>query len=325
MAQMQAYVIHEPGDRDRLQLQTVNRPEWKPGWVLIRNRAFGLNRAEWFTRKGASPSVRFPRIIGIECCGEVVQHDDARLKEGQKVVAMMGGMGRDFDGSYAEFALVPKSSVYPIQANLDWETIAALPEMLQTTHGSLFNALEVDRMNNLLVSGGTSSIGLCALALGKHAQKEVTVTSRSEEKTQELKDLGADHVLVDDGQLAEKVSRVHAQGFDCVLELVGTTTLADSLACVKPGGIVCMTGILGGKWALESFEPMTAIPSTVKLTAYSGEASDISAEQLQNYLELVEQGRLQIKTGPIFPFSELKEAHRLMDENRMAGKMVVVM
>ena len=115
---MRAYVITEPGGPDKLELQEVQTPSPRSDWVLIKNRAFGLNRAEWFTRRGDSPSVLFPRILGIECVGEVVEAPGADLESGQTVAAMMGGMGRQFDGSYAEYVLVPKANVFPLQTEI---------------------------------------------------------------------------------------------------------------------------------------------------------------------------------------------------------------
>ncbi len=84
-----------------------------------------------------------------------------------------------------------------------------------------------------------------------------------------------------------------------------------------------MTGILGGKWVLDNFHPMGDIPTAVKLTSYSGEAADLAPEQLQEYVAAVENGSLEVKTGPVFEFEELIEAHRLMDANRAGGKIVV--
>ena len=92
----------------------------------------------------------FPRVLGIECVGEVVDAPDDDLEPGQTVAAMMGGMGRQFDGSYAEYVLVPRANVFPLQTMLDWGHLGALPEMLQTVHGSLYTGLEIDRARTLL-------------------------------------------------------------------------------------------------------------------------------------------------------------------------------
>ena len=237
---------------------------------------------------------------------------------------MMGGMGRQFDGSYAEYTSVPSTSVFPLETELPWEVLGALPEMLQTCHGSLHTGLEVQAGETLLIRGGTSSIGLATLAMAKHVGLKVISTSRSEAKADMLKVAGADEVVMDAGTVAEQVRASYPHGVDRVLELIGTTTLLDSLQCARPGGVVCMTGILGGQWELPSFRPMGQIPTAVRLTSYSGGAEDISRAQLQEYVSMVEDGELEIQRGPMWRFDQLPMAHRAMDENRANGKMVVL-
>jgi NADPH:quinone reductase-like Zn-dependent oxidoreductase len=247
--------------------------------------------------------------LGIECVGEVIDSGGLNLETGSTVAAIMGGMGREFDGSYAEYTLVPHCCVFPLETDLPWERLAALPEMLQTTHGSLHTGLEIERAESILIRGGTSSIGMAAVALAKDAGLLVATTSRSPSKIEMLEAAGADEVWIDDGSLEKQLKDCGRQPYDRVLELIRTKTLLDSLRCVRTGGIVCMTGILGGKWTLGSFEPMGDIPTGVKLTSYSVGSSDISPEQLQHYIELVEKGKLTIQTGPVFKFEELVQAH----------------
>lgn len=320
---MKAWVIREPGGPEKLQLEDISVPNPRRGWALIRVRAFGLNRSEWFTRRGDSPTVKFPRVLGIECVGEIVDAGGLAAEPGTTVAAIMGGMGRQFDGSYAEYTLVPHECVFPLSTNLSWERLAALPEMLQTTHGSLYTALEIDRAQSLLIRGGTSSIGMAALALAKQAGLRVGTTTRNPSKVAELKAAGADKVWVDDGALAEQITSGPDTPYDRVLELIGASTLLDSLRCVGRGGIVCMTGMLGGSWVVDQFHPMGDIPTAVKLTSYSGEAADMTSTQLQSYVGMVEVGSLEVKTGPVFRFNELIQAHTLMDQNRAGGKIVV--
>ena len=320
---MRAFVIEEPGGPEKLELREIPRPEPRDGWVLIRNRAFGLNRSECFTRRGQSPDVQFPRVLGIECVGEVASAPGSDLSPGICVAAMMGGMWRQFDGSYAEYVLVPRQHVFPLETDLDWKILGALPEMLQTVHGSLYTGLEVERAENLLVRGATSSIGFATIALARAAGLELAATTRSATKAEALSAAGATHVLVDDGSIADQARAIHPRDFDRVLELVGATTLLDSLRAVRRGGIVCMTGILGGSWALSEFRPMEDVPTGVKLTSYAGESSDLTPAQLQDYVSLVESGELGLKLGPNFPFDKLQEAHTTMDENRAYGKVVM--
>ena len=295
MDMMRAFVIEKPGGPEKLELRETPRPEPREGWVMIQNRAFGLNRSEWFTRRGQSPTVQFPRVLGIECVGEVVAAPGTDLAHGTRVAALMGGMGREFNGSYAEYVTVPSQHVFPLRTNLDWKILGALPEMLQTVHGSLHTGLEVERAENLLVRGATSSIGFATIALARAAGLEITATTRSATKVAELTAVGATHVLVDDGAIADKARAIYPNGVDRVLELVGATTLLDSLQAARRGGVVCMTGILGGEWVLSEFRPMTDVPTGVKLTSYAGESSDITAAQLQEYVSLVESGELTLK------------------------------
>lgn len=321
---MKAWRLHQPGGPEALVLEELPRPEPRAGEVLIEVRAFGLNRSEWFTRIGDSPTVRLPRVLGIECVGVVVSDPSGELKAGQRVAAMMGGMGRQFDGSYAEYTSVPSSSVFPLETELAWPLLGALPEMLQTCHGSLHTGLEAQAGETLLIRGGTSSIGLATLAMAKQLGLKVISTSRSESKVNVLKSAGADDVVIDTGSIAAQVRALRPEGVDRVLELIGTTTLLDSLQCARPGGVVCMTGILGGAWELSSFRPMGQIPTAVRFTSYSGGAGDISREALQRYVSMVESGKLEIARGPTWRFEQLREAHQAMDDNRANGKMVVV-
>ena len=321
---MKAWIIREPGGPEKFTLEEIDTPKARSGWTLIRIRAFGLNRSEWFTRNGDSPTVRFPRVLGIECVGEVVDGGELDLEPGTTVAAIMGGMGREFDGSYAEYTLVPNSCVFPVETQISWELFAALPEMLQTTHGSLYVGLEIDRAESILIRGGTSSIGIAALALAKSAGLRVGTTTRNSSKVKYLKEAGADEVWIDNGEIYKQIEESAFKLYDRVLELIGTTTLLDSLRCVGRGGIVCMTGILGGKWILDNFQPMGDIPTAVKLTSYIGEANDLRVDQLQEYLKLIEEGKLVVETGPVFEFEELIQAHELLDANQAGGKIVVL-
>jgi len=322
---MKAYIIRKAGGPEKLVQEELPMPKISKGKVLIKIKAFGLNRSEYFTRIGKSPTVEFPRVLGIECVGEVIESLDDNLRQGQRVFAMMGGMGREFNGSYAEYTLVPIENTFKVESTLPWEVLGALPEMLQTTHGSLFQSLEIERAKTILIRGGTSSIGLCALAISKNHGLEVISTSRSPEKAQMLRDLGAAEVIIDSGEISSRVRELYPRGIDRVLDLIGTTSLLDSLQTLKRGGIACMAGILGGSWQLNEFKPMVDIPTAVKLTSYSGEATDISSEQLHKYLGLIETGDLKIQLGKVFKFADLQQAHHLMDANNSNGKIVVAL
>ena len=129
MATMRAAVIHEAGGPEVLKLETRPVPVPKHGEILIRVKAFGLNRSELFTRLGLSPTVSFPRILGIEAAGLVERAPGGELQEGDIVAIAMGGMGRQFDGGYAEYTCVPATQVQTVNTKLPWEVLGAIPEL----------------------------------------------------------------------------------------------------------------------------------------------------------------------------------------------------
>lgn len=323
---MKAIIVEQSGAPEVLQIKTITLPASKVGWALVRIRAFGINRSEMFTRQGHSPDVKFPRILGIEAVGEIVDDPSGTYQNGQKVAAVMGGMGRQYDGGYAEYASLPVDRLLPLSTNLAWDVLGALPEMFLTVWSSLNESLEIQAGQSLLVRGGTSSIGLTSIGVAKQQGLTVLATTRTENRRQALIDAGADHVIIDAGLIAAKVREIIPAGVDRVQELVGTKTLFDSLQATAPKGIVCMTGILGNEWSIADFQPFIHIPSSVKLTTYQSETLNInSAKQaLQEYVSGVEQGTHKVHIDRVFSFDQIVEAHHYMESNQAKGKLVVL-
>ncbi len=324
MTTMQAAVIHEPGGPEVLKLESRPIPTPRHGEVLIRVKAFGLNRSELFTRQGHSPDVRFPRVLGIEAVGLVEAAPGNEFRKGDIVATAMGGMGRKFDGGYAEYTCIPASQVQAIKTDLAWDTLGAIPEMLQTAWGSLFKSLRLENGQRLLIRGGTTSVGLAAAAIAKSHGAFVAGTTRNPDRDKLLRGSGVDHVFIDTGSIAEQVGEMYPGGFDKVLELVGTTTLQDSLRCAKQGGIVCMTGMVGNKWSFDNFSPMEVIPTAVGLTTYAGNSEDFMRTPLQELVKQIAAGTLHVQVGQVFHLPEIVEAHRCMEENKAGGKIVVL-
>ena len=233
-------------------------------------------------------------------------------------------MGRQFDGGYAEYTCVPAAQVQAISTSLDWQTFGALPEMIQTAWGSLNSALQLQPGQSLLIRGGTTSVGLAAAMLAKQQGATVAATTRKTDREVMLKDNGADHVFIDSGEIADDVRRVFPEGVDKVLELVGTTTLLDSLHCAARFGSVCLTGMVGNAWQLEQFSPMGVIPHTVNLTTYSGGDQDFIESPLQRIVNEIEEGMLTPKIGRVFQLENIVAAHRCLEDNTAGGKIVIL-
>jgi NADPH:quinone reductase-like Zn-dependent oxidoreductase len=322
---MKAIVVEQPGEAEVLQLREIPVPEPKPGWVLVKVKAFGLNRSELYTRQGHSgDAVTFPRVLGIECVGEVVAAPGSDLQPGQRIAAAMGHMGRQYDGSYAEYTLLPRSQVMPIQTSLSWAEFAAIPETYITAWGVVIEAIDAKPGQTILVHGGTSSVGRATIDILKDMDCTVIATTRSQQKRAVLEYSGADHVLVTDGDVAERVRQIIPAGVNGVVELVGRReTLTDSLQAAGRRGVVSMVGFLGNEWGYQWFPWM---PSTARLTLYSSEEVETTTYTpiLQEIVKRVEQGRYHPNIHQIFSLPGIVEAHRVMEESRASGKLVVV-
>jgi NADPH:quinone reductase len=321
---MRAAVLDAPGPPDALQIRELPIPEPREGWVLIQVKAFGLNRSELHTRLGLAHGVTFPRVLGIEATGVVAAAPGGEFPIGRQVAAMMGGMGRTFDGGYAEYTCVPASQVVAFRSELDWATLGAVPEMLQTAHGSLTVGLDAQPGQSLLIRGGTSSVGMATAVLAKDLGLTVLSTTRRRGRAAALEAIGVDHVVVDAGEIAPAVRDIVPGGVDTALELVGTPTLPDTLRATAIHGVVCFTGMLSNEWTVRDFYPIDYLPRGVRLTAYGGEADDLPAEVLQAFLDAVAAGRLTVPLYRTYTLDEIAAAHADMEAGHATGKLVVL-
>lgn len=322
---MQAMVIGAYGGPEQLVIREIPTLVAQDGEVLITVRAFGINRAETYMRRGEWAEIA--PVSGIECVGQVAADPSGRLAVGQTVAAIMGGMGRTRNGSYAEYVCVPASNVLPLETDLAWEDLAAIPESYATAWTCLFDNLKLTAGDVLFVRGGTSALGQAAINIATHAGATVLTSTRSASKVRLLENLGAAQVLIDNGQLRENVRERYLNGIDGVLDLVGNSTLLDSLGMAKKGGRVCNAGFLGGGTPL-AFDPLSQMPPGVDFNFfgsffYGTPDYPLSAIPLQEIVDRVANGTYKAKPARVLPFEQIPEAHRLVESNAVNGKIVI--
>ena len=323
---MRATVITEFGEPDVLQLQEVADPVPGDDEVLIRVKAFGVNHAETHMRKGEWPEAT--PISGIEAVGTVVADRSGRLAEGTKVLTIMGGLGRFRNGSYAEYTAAAASNVASIETSLSWTELAAIPESYATAWIALSDNLELEAGQSLLVRGATSALGQAAVNIAHDRGARVIATTRRVDRAALLRSLGADHVVIEAGDIAGGVRDLAPAGVDCVLDLVGNSVLRDSLKAVRVRGRVCQAGFLGGLGPVEAFLPVFDLPSGVQFSFFGsfeigGDDYPLSLVPFQNIVDKVQAGAYKAEPSQVFGFEEIAEAHRVMEAGQAAGKLVV--
>ena len=315
---MKAVVLNKPTPAADVTLCEIPVPKAVPGWVLLKIKAFGLNHSEQVLREFEIENdyIKKPVVPGIECVGEIVDASDSGYACGQKAAALMGGMGRSFNGSYAEYALLPAHDVFPVDSQLSWSELAAIPETYFTAWGSLFQGLRLTAGDKLLVRGATCALGYAAIQLARALGCMVIGTTHREAKMDLLKQSGCDECILDDGALRGRVT-----GITKALELVGISTLQDTMLSMEAGGIVCNTGILGKQYEWNHFDPIKDIPNGIYLTGfYSNYPTHDLIQEMFRFLEI---HKIRPPIGAVFDFADIKNACIAMDEGKINGKIVV--
>ena len=323
---MKAIVIEMFGGPECLAIKDVPDPEPKAGLVLIEVKAFGINHAETHMRKGEWAE-SMP-ISGIECVGIVKACPGKEFAPGTKVAALMGGLGRSINGSYAQYTLAPASNVVKMDVDLDWATLAAIPESYATAWTFLFGNLELKSGQLLLIRGATSALGQSALKLAVNAGAQVIATTRREDRFADLKKMGAVKVVKESAGLPgtlEETGRV-----DAVLNLVGNSVLLESLTIPKRGGRMCLGGFLGGLDPIENFNPLLQMASGVHFSFFGSfhfgtPGFPLSDVPLETIAADIAAGKFEAKPARTFKFDEIRDAQILMESNQANGKIVVVL
>jgi NADPH:quinone reductase-like Zn-dependent oxidoreductase len=313
------------GGPEVLVIRDIPEPEPKDGHAVIEVRAFGLNHAELHMRKGEWAEIA--DVSGIECVGVVKSCPGGEFAVGTKVAALMGGLGRTINGSYAEYTRAPVTNVAAIESGLSWSDLAAIPETYATAWTCLFRNLEIAPGQTLVVRGATSSFGQAALNMAVNAGAKVIATTRSRDRFPRVQALGAVRGEVEGPDLSKRIAE--AGKIDAVLDLVGNSTILDSLAMLRRGGRACLAGWLGGLAPIADFNPLLQMASGVYLTFFASfvfgkPGFPLSDVPLRTIAADVEAGRYKAKPFRVFRFENIQEAHRLMESNEAQGKIVVV-
>ncbi|WP_028220838.1 zinc-binding alcohol dehydrogenase family protein [Paraburkholderia oxyphila] len=322
---MKAVVLDGFGGLECLVYKDIPKPEPKEGTVVIKIKAFGLNHAELHMRRGewaeAAP------VSGIECVGIVESCPGGEFTVGTKVAALMGGLGRTINGSYAEYTRAAVTNVAVIESDLPWAELAAIPETYATAWTCLFRNLKIQRGQTIVIRGATSSFGLAAVNMAVNAGLTVIATGRNEARFEKLKALGVSRCEIERPDLSRHIPE--SKQLDAVLDLVGNSTVLDSLSMLRRDGKACLAGWLGGLAPIADFNPLLQMPSGVDLTFFGSfvfgtPGFPLSDVPLQAIAADIEAGKYAAKPSRIFRFEEIREAHRVMEANEANGKMVVV-
>src|SRR6266481_3913206 len=312
------------GGPDVLVIREIPKPEPKDGHAVIQVKAFGINHAEMHMRRGewaeAAP------VSGIECVGVVKSCPGGEFAAGTKVAALMGGLGRTINGSYAEYTRAPVSNVAAIESDLSWADLAAIPETYATAWTCLFRNLEIAPGQTLVIRGARSSFGQAAVNMAVNAGARIIATTRNGERFGLLEKLGVERVEVEGPELSKRIAET--KRLDAVLDLVGNSTILDSLAMLRRGGRACLAGWLGGLAPIADFNPLLQMASGVYLTFFGSfvfgtPGFPLSDVPLQSIAEKVAVGRYKAKPSRVFRFEDIREAHRVMEANEAKGKLVV--
>ncbi len=326
---MKAIIAKKTGGPEVLQLIDIEQPEIQKGEVKIQVKAFGLNKAESYYRSGNYGNFVPDQALGIEAVGEVIDDPSGNFATGQKVATAMGGMMFARHGGYAEYITVNASNLITIDSNLDFEQLAALPQAYLTVWGALDKNLQIKEGEYLLVRGATSSIGQAAVVYAKLRGLKVVATTRNPDNVYKLKSIGADHVVIDDGNIHTKIKTIVADGVDNAIEIIGATTVKDTLKSVKPWGQIVVVGLLGGAPILESFNLMADLPNTVKLSFFSSgllgtEALPLNESPLNEIADGIANGTIPSTLSKTFIIEDIQQAHHFLDSSSANGKIVVM-
>lgn len=314
------------GPAEALKIAERPDPVARPGQVLIRVRAAGVNRPDLLQRTGAyPPPPGASDVLGLEIAGEIeaVGEGVTRWAVGDRVCALLGG------GGYAELAVVDARHVLPIPEGLDYVQAAVLPETVFTVFANVFEGGALKAGETLLIHGATSGIGVTAIQMAKALGARVIATAGSDEKCSACRNLGADHAInYRTHDFVEEVARLtDKKGVDVILDMVAGDYVAREIQCLAEDGRLVIIAVQGGIKAeinagLVLRRRLTVTGSTLRPRPVAFKAA-IAQSLRNNVWPLLVDGRVRPVIHQVFPAGEAAAAHRLMESNQHVGKLVL--
>ncbi|OZB64676.1 MAG: NAD(P)H-quinone oxidoreductase [Thiomonas sp. 13-66-29] len=318
--------ISQPGPPGVLRWVSRARPEPGPGEVLLRVRAFGINRPDILQRKGLyPPPPGASDIPGLEVCADVVGGDLAgsALRSGQRVCALLTG------GGYAEYCVAPAGQCLPVPEGLSDAEAAALPETFFTVWHNAFERGALKPGELILVQGGSSGIGTVAIQLAHALGSRVWATAGSEAKCQACLALGAERAINYRTQDFVEQVREHTsgRGADVILDMVAGDYVAREMACLAEDGRLVVIAVQGGTAA--AFDAALLMRRRLSITGSTLRARSVEfksrlAEALRkNVWPLLESGRVRPQIHAVLPAEQIAQAHAMMEGGQHIGKIVL--
>jgi len=321
---MKAVVFEKIGGPEVLKIAEIPKPEVKPGMVLIKVRAAGINFADTLFRRGQyMMQPTFPDTPGLEAAGviEAVGDGVTNLKPGQRVAAMGSKM-------YAEYALAPATQVVPIPDSMNFEEGAAFPIQVLTAWHMLHTSHKTERGQTVLVHSAAGGVGVVAVQIAKAAGARVIGTVSSDSKVGLVKEHGADEVInYATHDFAEETNRLTGgRGVDLILDAVGATTMEKGLTCLAPFGHLILYGRAGGP--PEPLNLFRLFERSVKVSGFTlyavAPAPEVMRRGIEESLRLIAEKKVRIVIGKTLPLAQAAEAHRFMESRQSIGKLLLI-
>jgi NADPH:quinone reductase len=318
--------VTKPGGPEAMHLGTAPVPQPRPGEILVRVAAAGVNRPDVSQRKGSyPPPPGASPILGLEIAGEVVAlGEGATLALGTKVCALANG------GGYAEYCAVPQTQALPWPTGYDAVRAAALPETFFTVWANLFDIGRLQPGESVLIHGGSSGIGTTAIQLARTLGSRVFATAGSQAKCEACVKLGAEAAInYKDEDFAERIKALtDGHGVNVVLDMIGGPYAQSNLRSLAMDGRLVLIAFLGGS-KVENFDMLTIMTRRLTVTGSTmrprtaAQKSAIAQSLLARAWPLLESGAVAPVIHAVFPMAEAPAAHRMMESSEHIGKIMM--